>query len=299
MTDAPKRWELRQGDSGYPACLLEALRPPRVLYGMGDPSLLRSGLGVIGSRRASPYGRACARLFAGWAAEQRVVIVSGAAMGCDHAAHQAALDAEGATVAVLGCGPDIDYPPVSRSLLADVRKRGVVVSEQPWGTKPTRWTFPERNRIIAALGAALLVVEAGLPSGTFSTADHAADIGRPVLVVPGSIFYPGCTGCNRLLRQGATPVTEVSDLADELRSLGLLSTALDMDLPDARLALTSIRGRDRDLAVALAANPMRPDDAAYALGMDLIAVARTLTALESTGLIARYPDGRYGPTKAR
>jgi DNA processing protein len=299
MTVTIAKWELRPGDAEYPACLLDASRPPRVLYGIGDATLLRSGLGVIGSRKTSPYGRACARLFAGWAAEQGVVIVSGAAAGCDHEAHRAALDAEGSTVAVLGCGPDIDYPAVSARLLADIRKRGAVVSEQTWGTRPTRWMFPERNRIIAALGAALLVVEAGLPSGTFSTADHAADIGRPVLVVPGSIFYPGCTGCNRLLRQGATPITEVSDLADELRSLGLIGADHDTDLPDARLALTPLRGRDRDLAAALAANPMRPDDAAYSLGMDLIAVARTLTALEATGMIERYRDGRYGPTRGR
>ncbi|MDO8915069.1 MAG: DNA-processing protein DprA [Coriobacteriia bacterium] len=292
-------WELRIGEPGYPACLLDSLRPPRVLYGMGDPRLLRSGLGVIGSRKTSPYGRSCAQLFAGWAAEQGVVIVSGAAMGCDHEAHRAAIDAEGPTVAVLGCGPDIDYPPASRKLLAEIREQGLVVSEQPWGTEPTKWMFPQRNRIIAALGAALLVVEAGLPSGTFSTADHAADIGRPVLVVPGSIFYPGCTGCNRLLRQGATPITEVSDLADELRSLDLLDTAHDMGLPDVRLALSPVRGRDRELALALAANPMRPDDAAYALGMDLVGVARSLAALEATGLITRYPDGRYGPARAR
>lgn len=299
MTATGAGWELRPGDAEYPACLLDTPRPPRVLYGIGDARLLRSGLSVIGSRKTSPYGRACARLFAGWAAEQGVVIVSGAAAGCDHEAHAAALDADGRTVAVLGCGPDFDYPPISARLLARIRNHGAVVSEQPWGTRPTRWMFPERNRIIAALGGALLVVEAGLPSGTFSTADHAADIGRPVLVVPGSIFYPGCTGCNRLLRQGATPVTEVSDLADELRSLGLIGTDHDSGLPDARLALAAIRGRERELAAALAANPMRPDDAAYALGMDVIAVARTLTALEATGMIARYPDGRYGATRTR
>jgi DNA processing protein len=299
MNAAASRWELRLGEPDYPACLLDSLRPPRVLYGMGDPSLLRSGLGVIGSRKTSPYGRACAQMFAGWAAEQGVVIVSGAAMGCDHEAHRAALDVGGPTVAVLGCGPDTDYPPISRRLLAQIRECGTVVSEQPWGTLPTRWMFPERNRIIAALGAALLVVEAGLPSGTFSTADHAADIGRPVLVVPGSIFYPGCTGCNRLLRQGATPITEVSDLADELRSLGLLDVDHDTEVPDGRIALAPVHGRDRELASALAADPMRPDDAAYALGMDLVAVARSLTVLEATGMITRYPDGRYGPSRTR
>lgn len=292
------RWELRRGDSGYPECLLESLRPPRVLYGIGDPSLLRSGLAVIGSRDCSPYGSSCARLFAGWAAEQGVVVVSGAATGCDHAAHRAAIDAQGSTVAVLGGGADVDYPRSSAGILRTIRAQGCVVSEQPWGTGPRPWMFPERNRVIAALSAALLVVEAGKPSGTFSTADHAANIGRPVLVVPGSIFFDGCTGCNSLLRQGATPITEVSDLADELRDVGLLVSSCTT-FPDVRSSLDGLSASERRLASALLADPMRPDDAAYALGMDLVAVARLLTALERAGAVRRYPDGRYGPCRQR
>jgi len=291
---ALQRWQVALGDPDYPECLVESVRPPRVLYGMGDASMLRPGLGVIGSRKISPYGRSCARLFAGWAAEQGVTIISGAAVGGDHAAQRAALDAGGATVAVLGGGADVDYPPASGDLLREMRRLACVVSEQPWGTRPTRWMFPERNRIIAALSAALLVVEAGKPSGTFSTADHALNIGRSVLVVPGSIFFPGCTGCNYLLRQGASPITEVSDLADELREVGLLAHS-DEALPRHRLTVDALSGRERALASALAADPMRPDDAAFVLGMDLVAVARTLTALEQCGAVRRYPDGRYGP----
>jgi DNA processing protein len=173
---APPRggWVISREDPRYPDCLRDSPRPPRLIRGIGDVSLLRPGLAVVGSRRATPYGLSCVRVFAGWAAEQGVVVVSGAAAGCDTEAHRAALDVEGATVAVLGCGADVDYPPSAAAVLARIRERGVVVSELEWGATPMRYHFPERNRIIAALSAVVLVVEAGLPSGTFLTADSAA-----------------------------------------------------------------------------------------------------------------------------
>ena len=219
MSDVRREgFQLALGDELYPEQLARTPDPPRVLYGFGDPSALESGLAVIGARKATPYGLAAARLLAGWAAGRGVVIVAGGAIGCDQEAHRSAIDAGGRTVAVLGCGADIDYPRGASELLEQVRhgRVGCVVSELPWGTPPVRWAFARRNRIIAGLSEAVLVVEASLPSGTFSTADFALDAGRSVLVVPGSIFAPECRGSNRLLRQGATPVTDVSDLASEL-----------------------------------------------------------------------------------
>jgi DNA processing protein len=289
------RSELHPGDAGYPACLAETPRPPRTLYVAGDPSALRLGLGVVGSRKATPYGLACAQRFAGWAAAQGVTIVSGAAYGCDQAAQRAALAEDGRTVAVLGCGADVDYPSGAADLLDTMRRDGAVVSELPWGTPPTRWAFPERNRIIAGLSAALLVVEAGLPSGTFSTADHALDASRDVLAVPGSIFAPECRGANRLIRQGAFPVTDVSELAEDLRSCGLLSA-----LPDGGDREQPQAAEESDpVARALLADPMRPDDLARALAMDIIEVMRRLARLETAGVAHRYPDGRYGPGPRR
>ena len=146
--------------------------------------------------------------------------------------------------------------------------------------QPLRFAFARRNRIIAGLSSAVLVVEAGLPSGTFSTADAALEAGRDVLAVPGSIFSPESRGSNRLIRQGAAAVNDVADLASSLGLDGVGAT---------------VGTQEGDAVVrALRADPMRPDDLARALGIDIVAAARTLGSLEAHGLIARYPDGRYG-----
>jgi DNA processing protein len=166
--------------------------------------------------------------------------------------------------------------------------------------------FPARNRIIAGLAAAVLVVEAALPSGTFSTADHGLDAGRDVLAVPGSIFYAGSAGCNRLIRQGAQPITCVDDLRDSLEGSGLLEPAAQarrsgtdvglggsVEAAAARLSPEAARLLD-----ALRADPMSPDRAAVAIGLDARAALVELAALEALGLLVRYPDGRYGPCAA-
>lgn len=220
------RFVLRLGDPLYPAQLAEAPDPPMVLYGIGDPRALVPGLAVVGARRATPYGLRCTRLFAGWAAAHGVTVVSGAAIGCDREAHTAALEASGPTVSVLGSGPDVDYPSRSSVVLREIRSRYAVVSECPFGQEPRRFAFVRRNRIIAGLARAVLVIEAGLPSGTFSTADAALDAGRDVLAVPGSILSPESRGSNRLIRQGATSITDVSELAD---ALGIESHATTAD----------------------------------------------------------------------
>lgn len=276
------RFEIALGDPEYPACLLEIERPPRRLYGRGDPGLLGGGLGVIGARKATPYGLAAADLFAGWAASIGVPIVSGAAIGCDQAAHRAALRASGPTVAVLGTGADVPYPAGARELIERIVAHGCVVSEQPWGFPPQRWAFRERNRIIAGLSEALLVVEAAIPSGTFSTADFALAAGRSVFVVPGSIFSPESRGCNRLLQQGATPVSEVADLAGQLGLDGSGAGSVCVESKD-------------DVLRALLADPMRPDDLAHRLGLDIVTTAIRVGELELAGSIRKYPDGRYGP----
>jgi DNA processing protein len=263
--------------------------PPPTLYGVGDPACLVPGIAVIGARRATPYGLSAATIFAGWAARAGYTVISGGAVGCDQAAHFAARDEGAPTVAVLGCGADVDYPSNSSVLLADIREHAVVVSELPWGAPPQRWAFRRRNRIIAALSQCVLVVEAALPSGTFSTADYALDAGREVFAVPGSIFAPECAGANRLIRQGATPITDVSELALELERL--------LGRPRSRPSVPEVLAAEEDeIASALIANPMRPDDVARAFCMDIVDVARRLGALEGEGRVVRYPDGRYGPT---
>lgn len=275
-----ERFIIRLGEAAYPQQLALAPDPPPVLYGIGDPGSLLPGLGVVGARRATPYGLRAVRQFAGWAARNGLTVISGAAIGCDREAHIAALSANGPTVAVLGCGPDIDYPRRSAEVLRTLRTRHAVVSECPFGVEPRPYAFVRRNRIIAGLSTALLVVEAGLPSGTFSTADAALDAGRDVLAVPGSIFSPESRGSNRLIRQGATPITDVAELAQALgvQAATTASTSLD----------------DSGIVRALAADPMRPDDLARTLGMDIVHAARTIGVLEAKGVIIRYRDGRYG-----
>ena len=287
----PARYELSIGDSAYPDCLRDLPDPPRTLYVMGSPASLVPGLGVIGARKATPYGLSGAQRFAGWAAAAGVTIVSGAAIGCDQAAQLAARAGAGSTVAVLGCGADVDYPSGSADLLCDLRKNCAVFSELPWGSPPVRWSFVRRNRIIAAFSAALLVVEAGLPSGTFSTADFALDLGREVLAVPGAITHPESRGANRLIRQGATPITDVSELGDALRQAGL---EVGFTNESERILLPS-----GSLERALLAEAQRPDDLARALDCDVVTIARRLGELEMEGRVVRYRDGRYGFVASR
>lgn len=290
-----RRFSLAFGEVAYPAQLATVARPPRVLHGIGDPGCLLPGLAVIGSRKASPYGIECATRFASWAAEWGVTIISGAAIGCDLAAHRAALEAGGSTVAVLGCGADVDYPWRAAGTLAAIRQgRGAVVSELAWGAPPRPGQFPARNRIIAGLSAAVLVVEAALPSGTFSTADHALDAGRDVLAVPGSVFYAGSAGCNRLIRQGAAPVTCEDDLRDSLSAAGLLQPGMP-----AGSARPFAEASGDALLETLRAHPMTLDGLARATGLEMPVLLRALARLEEERLAARYPDGRYGPCSPR
>jgi DNA processing protein len=283
-------FEIGIGDAAYPEQLLMTPSPPERLRGFGDVRALVPGLAVVGARKATPYGLSAARLFAGWAADVGYTVISGAAIGCDQAAHQAALDVNGRTVAVLGSGADVAYPRGAAAMLREIAQGGCVVSELDWGHPPAKWTFRARNRIIAGLAGALLVLEAGVPSGTFITADEALACGRDVLVVPGSVFAPECRGPNRLLRQGATPITDVSELADALRDcLG------EPPMPsDSACGLAVAREAEDRLLAALRTNPARPDDAARSLGMDIVSVARRIGRLEASGAVKRFPDGRYG-----
>jgi DNA processing protein len=294
------RFVLRLGDDAYPPQLELTPRPPRVLYGFGNPDALRPGLAIIGSRKATPYGLDCASAFARCAAEAGVSIISGAAIGCDLAAQRATLEVGGTTVAVLGCGADIDYPARAGDTLAVLRAgRGAVISEFDWGMPPARGHFPARNRIIAGLASAVLVVEAALPSGTFSTADHALEAGRDVLAVPGSVFFHGSAGCNRLIRQGAAPICCVEDLLDSLAGAGLIAHA-PRAASGGTGGVTPLAPESSDPVLrALLAHPTSPGALASALQADAGAIMCAIARLEADGLIARYPDGRYGPCSPR
>ena len=214
MTDIRR---IRLRDSEYPPLLAAIHDPPSGLHirGAGDVSILGSpAVAVVGARACSSYGRSVARSLARELAAAGLVVVSGMARGIDGEAHRGALDCDGTTVAVLGCGIDRDYPAAHAELGRRIREKGLVVSEYEAGVEPAPWRFPARNRIIAGLCAATLVVEARERSGALITADFALEEGRDVLAVPGEITSALSAGTNALLRLGATPITSSGDVLD-------------------------------------------------------------------------------------
>lgn len=291
------------GGPGYPEALARIPHPPERLYAIGDAGALVEGLAVIGARRATPYGRACAAHFASMAAERGIPIISGGAYGCDSEAHRAALKAGGTTIVFLGGGCDQLYPAKHCGLFQEiVDAGGVVVSEHAWDFPPLPYTFRARNRLIAGLARATLIVEAGLPSGTFSTADEALSANKDVLVVPGAITSKTSAGSNRLLYQGATPIVDDETFQDVICGLFGFLHQESYDASGDGRRIQEKGSADDGLLEALRAEPMRMDrimrEAPCPAGWRSQReswLQMRLAELERDGLIARYPDGRYGP----
>ncbi|MCP4804125.1 MAG: DNA-protecting protein DprA [Proteobacteria bacterium] len=262
---------VRFGDPGYPAALQDLAAPPPVLWLRGDAELLEApGLGVVGARACTPYGRSVASRLGRAAVAAGGVLVSGAARGIDRAAHEGALD--GPTVAVLGSGLVARPSAWARQLHDRIAAHGLVVSELPPHDPATRWTFPRRNRLIAALSRAVVVVEAGRKSGALHTANAANALGRPLFAVPGRIDAPASAGCLQLIREGVPPLVELDEAIAALRA---------PDSPAARL-LGALDGGPVSLTTLLARMNATPRD-----------VLPLLAALELTGGVRRLADGRY------
>lgn len=280
-------------DSCFPDCLRQIPQPPERLYVVGNVAALRPGLAIVGARKATPYGISCARRFARLAAERDVVIVSGGARGCDAAAHEGALDIDGRTIVFLGGGANMLYPPEHERLFQRViNAGGAVVSEYVWDAPPLPFQFRARNRLIAGMSLATLIVEAGLPSGTFSTADEALAAGREVLVIPGAITSTQSQGSNRLIRQGATPIVDDESFQDALFGLFGCLKQEETSGPENNFDV---------LASALRASPLGMDDL-YELAQKNSGnqnarawLMERLALGEQKGLFAHYPDGRWGP----
>lgn len=287
-----QRHILDEVSAHYPSAFRDLEKPPQQLFLIGSLDALQEGLAVIGARKATPYGRECATKFAGIAAQKGIVIISGGALGCDSAAHKAALDAKGKTLVILGGGCDRLYPSENYELFQRViDSGGAVMSEHSWKTPPLPYMFRTRNRLIAALSRATLIVEAGLPSGTFSTADEALANNREVLAIPGSIASPTSKGANRLIYQGATPIVDEDSFDDILFSL--FGTLRQQSYIEASLD-------DEELLMALKAMPMHTEEMLelvnpatskpYQISELLVALAE----YQQKGSIQRYPDGSYG-----
>lgn len=278
--EQPGHHLLMWDDPGYPALLAELPDAPPLLFVEGDPSLLeRPQLAMVGSRRASRPGLDNAQSFARSLGGAGFVITSGLALGIDGAAHQGALDVDGRTVAVLGTGLQRLYPARHVGLAGRiVEGGGALVSELPLDCPPQASNFPRRNRIISGLSLGVLVVEASPSSGSLITARLAAEQGREVYAIPGSIHHPGARGCHQLIRQGATLVESVEDILQALRGW--------QQVAPVPVEPVSAYDSDNPLLAQLHAAPMSSEALAHALGQPLAQVLAELTELEIEGRVA-------------
>ncbi|MBL8446111.1 MAG: DNA-protecting protein DprA [Zoogloeaceae bacterium] len=275
----------------YPKTLLDSPDPPALLYAKGDPGLFeRPALAMVGSRSATPQGLATAKAFARAFSQARIAIVSGLALGIDAAAHEGALEGDGKTIAVIGTGPDRIYPARNEKLAREIARTGLIVSEFPLGTPPTAHNFPRRNRLIAGLSRGVLVVEAALGSGSLITARLAAELGRDVFAIPGSIHSPLSKGCHRLIRDGAKLVDAVEDVLEEL-NLSTWHAAPQHVEPHTTVVSASFQ--DSEVLEAMGFDPVEGDLLALRCGLTTDALYAILLTMELDGLVARLPGGRF------
>jgi DNA processing protein len=283
--------ELRRslGESGWQWLVPEDTEYPELLDEVSDPPLglwVRGSLppgprvAVVGSRTPTPYGRQVARMLGHELANAGVVVVSGMARGIDTLAHQGCLDGGGLTVAVWGCGPDRVYPAENRALAERIAGHGALITEYPPGTPPRRRNFPERNRVVAGLSAAVVIVEAAVRSGALITARLALEEGREVLAVPGSIFSELSLGPNALLRLGARPLLTVHDVLEEIGEIA----KVEEEAAGAADGVAELLPRGDALSV---------DELARRAGRPVQDLLPELLELELAGVVERLTDGRY------
>lgn len=274
-------------DPDYPPLLKQIYDPPYVLYVRGE--LLPTdewAVAVVGTRRASAYGREATRWLAGDLATNGITVVSGLAQGIDAHAHKAALEAGGRTIAVMAHGLDQVYPPQNRSLATQIVEQGALVSEFAVGTRPEAKNFPARNRIISGLSLGTLVVEAGQRSGALITAEFAAEQGREVFAVPGSIFAAGAVGTNRLIQTGAKVALGVEDILEEL-NLAMIGTFQQVReiVPE-----NEIESR---LLEHLSDDPIHVDELGQVAGISISQVSSTLALMELKGMVRQVGGMNY------
>lgn len=274
---------LTLADKRFPAEFLEMADPPLMLYVLGDVNALHhpQRLAIVGSRNPTPQGQANARQFAQALSQAGVCIVSGMALGVDGAAHEGALEGGSPTVAVVGTGLDRVYPKRHLNLAHRIAAHGALVSEYPLGTPPLAAHFPQRNRLISGLSQGTLVVEAAVQSGSLITARLAAEQGREVFAIPGSIHAPQSKGCHALIRQGAKLVESANDILEDLR------------LPSSQASLIdSIEsGREDPLLEAIGHDPVSLDALQARTGLDTATLQARLLELELEGQVGRLPGG--------
>ena len=283
-------------DDGYPAWLRAIADPPAALYCNGRIELHdRQAVAIVGARKATPYGLQITETLARELSGAGFTIVSGLARGIDAAAHRAALEAGGRTIAVLGCGLDVTYPPEHGRLREAITANGAVLTEFPVGTPPKPAHFPQRNRIISGLSLGVVVVEAAEDSGSLITARLALEQGREVFAVPGSIDAPLSQGPHGLIKQGAKLVETVDDIVEEL----LPQIELPLALPSPRRGegkFSPPRGLaevEQSMLAVMSRDPLHLDDLTERSGLTPAAVAGILLGLELKDVVRQLPGQRY------
>jgi DNA processing protein len=276
-------WE----DEAYPRLLKEIDQPPPVLYVRGNLVMEDEwAVGIVGTRRVTSYGRQAAEEIARALASSGVTVVSGLAIGTDTQAHQAALNAGGRTLAVLGSGVDHIYPPSNRRLADEVIANGAIISDYPPGTMPDAANFPPRNRIISGLSRIVIVIEAGETSGALITANFALEQGRDVFALPGNIYAPQSKGTNRLIQQGAAPLLSPQDV------LAVLNMSLVVEHKAARTAIPTDPTEAAILAV-LSREPRHIDELHQQTALPIAQVSAALTIMELKGLVRQVGGMQY------
>ena len=282
---------LTLADAEYPQNLLTSDDPPVLLYARGQLEVLqRPMVAVVGSRNATAQGERDAEAFSRALGEAGLVVVSGLALGIDAAAHRGALQAAAGTVAIIGTGADRLYPARNEALARAIIENGVILSEFPLGTPALASNFPRRNRIIAGLGQGCLVVEAALRSGSLITARLAAESGREVFAIPGSIHSPLARGCHQLIRQGAKLVESAQDILEELKIA--VSPAPTFAEVTAETTVNQDSEQERVLAV-LGNSPSALDVISERSGLTPAALLAILLPMELAGRVAQLPGGLY------
>ncbi len=282
-------------DPLYPALLKNIHDPPVVLYVLGAPELLTCrGMGIVGSRAATHYGKDIAQQMAGSLSRQGFTIISGLALGIDAAAHNGALAAEGKTIAVLGCGLDIVYPPSNHNLYKRIASAGAVVSEYPLGTKPDSFRFPARNRIISGLSLGIVVVEAANRSGSLITASHALEQGREVFAVPGRIDSVKSAGTHTLLQQGAKLVHSINDIVEEFPANVFQQSVEEAGMEeDEQVFFENLSQEEAELFEFIGVYPRTFDEIIKDSGFTVQRINEVLLLLELKGMVQTLPGKSY------
>ncbi len=294
--DVNKTWSLLNAstisillfdDPRYPPLLKQIYDPPLSLYYLGDIDFLATlSIAVVGSRRHTHYGKQVAQKLASALALNGITVTSGMARGIDTWSHRGALDAKGKTIAVLGCGLDICYPPENKTLKERIQCQGLVISEFPPGTHPAPLNFPRRNRIISGLSLGTVVVEAGVKSGALITAEFALEQGREVFAIPGSIESPYSQGCHKLLKEGARLVETVEDILEEI------SLAQKVYVQEPAQVQLTLDAEEFALLDVIQYEPVALEKIAGMLDIPLSKINALLLEMELKGIVKQLP-GKY------